>query len=294
MKRIYILGSINYDMVVCTDRMPQCGETTNGRDFLGNSGGKGANQAVAVSKFGGDARLIGCVGNDAFGEICLASLEKYDVDVSCVWREQCNTGAALIILHNGDNRIILDHGANHRLNSDDVCSILKQNLREGDIFITQMEVPAPCVEAALKTAKQCGALTVFNPAPAVGVTAEMLQNSDVVIPNEQEAQSITGICIEDQSSLAQAERWFKQRGAGNVVVTLGSKGCYFEGKIFPADKVEVVDTTAAGDTFVGALAVMLSQGKTIKDSLEFCQRASMVTIQRKGAQVAIPYLEEVK
>lgn len=294
MKEIFVLGSINYDMVVCTDHFPVSGETTNGYGFLGNSGGKGANQAVAISKFGGNGHLIGRVGNDTFGEVCLSSLKNFGVDTAFVEKAQCNTGVAVIIIHNGDNRIILDHGANYCLQAEEVTDVLRKNLHEGDIFVTQMEVSANCVETALQTAKQLGAITLFNPAPACGVTDKMLANADIVLPNESEAESITGIAFENESSLHEMKKWFNDKGVKHVVITLGDKGCYFDGEILPVQKVNVVDTTAAGDTFVGALAVMLSQGKTIRESLDFCQRASAITIQRKGAQISIPYLEELK
>lgn len=293
MKDIYVLGSINYDMVVSTNRIPVSGETTNGTGFMGNGGGKGANQAVAVSKLGGRGHLIGCVGSDAFGEICLDTLKKYGADTTFVDKADCNTGVAVIIIHDGDNRIILDHGANYALDADKVEAILGENLKEGDVFVTQMEVSAECVERSLRQAKSCGALTVFNPAPACGVTSEMLSYTDIVIPNESEAESITGIRYSDIGSLNDIRAWFNARGVRHVIVTLGDKGCYFDGEIIATKKVRAVDTTAAGDTFVGALAVMLSQGKAIEESIDFCQRASAVTIMRKGAQVSIPYLEEL-
>lgn len=294
MKDIFVLGSINYDMVVFTNRIPVSGETTNGYGFMGNSGGKGANQAVAISKLGGKGHLIGNVGNDIFGEVCLTSLKQFGVDTTYVGKAQCNTGVAVVIIQNGDNRIILDHGANYSLQTDEVSSVLRNNLRKGDIFVTQMEISADCVELGLSVAKECGALTILNPAPACGITDKMLANTDIVIPNEREAECISGVRFDGKQSLDKMKKWFNNKGVKHVIVTLGNKGCYFDGNIFPVTNVNVADTTAAGDTFVGALAVMLSQGKTIEDSLDFCQRASAITIQRKGAQVSIPYLEELK
>lgn len=294
MKNIFVLGSINYDMSIHVDVMPVKGETCNGHDFLSNSGGKGANQAVAISKLGGKCYLIGNVGNDVIGKECLNALHQYKVDTTYVGEVQCNTGVAVITINNGDNNIILDHGANYTVTSENVKEILRNNLHEGDIFVSQMEVTHKCVEESLRCAKKLGALTVFNPAPAEGITDAMLESTDIIIPNETEAEAITGIKCEEANGLEKMQAWFNAKGVAHVIITLGERGCFVDGKVYGANKVIPVDTTAAGDTFVGALTVMLAQGKTIEESIPFCQSASALTIQRKGAQSSIPFLSELK
>ena len=295
MSKVHILGSINFDLVIHADCMPSQGETVSGHGFLSNSGGKGANQATAVAKLGGDARLIGAIGKDFFGEQSLNLLKEVGVDCLGVEQVDVNTGTAVIFISNGDNRIIIDHGANFAIEPNRVKQILKQNVQQGDVFVTQMEVPVDCIEQSLQLAKQQGAITVLNPAPAKDVTDTMLKYCDVVIPNESEAELICGLPAEGLENLKAIERYFQSKGVKNVIVTLGAKGCYFNGAIYPIPrKVDVVDTTAAGDTFVGALCTRLAQGKTIEESLTFCQTASAITITRNGAQIDIPWLEEIE
>ena len=294
MKDIFVLGSANFALTAHTDRMPQKGETACGKDFITNSGGKGANQAVAAAKLGGNVKLIGAIGNDFLGKECLASLTKFGVDVTYVQHVGTNTGTATIIIENGDNSIIIDHGANFALDKDVVLRAIRDNVKSGDIFVTQLEIPTEIVEEGLSLAKQCGAITVLNPAPAVDVTDKMLANADYVIPNETEAQAICGLLPRDLQDLQKVDIMLHERGAKNVLVTLGSNGCYYNGKIYPvANKVVAVDTTAAGDTFVGALAVCLAEGKDVANSIDFCQMASSLTVTRYGAQISIPYLEEL-
>ncbi|MCM1289651.1 MAG: ribokinase [Corallococcus sp.] len=295
MKKIYVLGSVNFDLTIYTDRLPCVGETVSGYDFMSNSGGKGANQAVAVSKLGGDACLIASVGKDFFGQQCLEILKKFGVDLNFVQLSETNTGTAVVIIKDADNRIIIDHGANFALQPHYVEKVIRENVREGDVFVTQMEMLCDCVEAGLKAAKEMGAITVLNPAPAQGVTDAMLQYSDYVIPNESEAKDICGIKPENLRDLCKIDETLRAKGVKKVIVTLGDKGCYYDGKIYPVViPVEAVDTTAAGDTFVGALCVRLAEGAAVEDSLAFCQTASGITVTRRGAQVAIPYLEELK
>lgn len=295
MKNIFVLGSINFDLTVRTERIPQKGETTCGHGFIANSGGKGANQAVAVSKLGGKVKLIGAVGNDFFGNECINSLKKYNVDTSFVSVADCSTGTAVIVVENGDNRIIIDHGANYCIDKDKTLQIIRDNVKNGDVFVTQLEVDATLVEDALAVAKQCGAITVLNPAPALNVSDKMLANADYVIPNETEAQIICGILPQNLQDLQKVDKLLQSRGAKNVIVTLGGVGCYACGQIFPIpNKVVAVDTTAAGDTFVGALCTKLADGVSVQNAIDFCQKASALTVTRYGAQVAIPYLEEIK
>lgn len=295
MKKIYVLGSVNFDLTINTDKLPEKGETVCGYDFMSNSGGKGANQAVAVSKLGGDAYLIGSVGKDFFGRQCLDILKKFGVDLRFVTLSDESTGTAVVIIKGGDNRILIDHGANFALQPQYVEQIIRENVRQGDVFVTQMEMMSDCVEAGLKTAKEMGAITVLNPAPSQGVTDNMLRYSDYVIPNESEAKDICGVEPCSLQDLCKIDEALRAKGVKKVIVTLGDKGCYYDGKIYPViSQVNAIDTTAAGDTFVGALCVKLAEGVAVENSLEFCQMASGITVTRRGAQVAIPFLEELK
>ena len=282
-------------MTMYTDKLPDTGETVSGYDFISNSGGKGANQAVAVSKLGGDAYLIGSVGNDFFGQQCLDILKKFGVDLQFVQLSEQSTGTAVVVIKDADNRIIVNHGANFALSPQYVEKVIRENVRAGDVFVTQMEMLASCVEIGLKTAKEMGAITVLNPAPSQGVTDTMLMYSDYVIPNESEAKDLCGIEPKNLKDLIKIDEILRQKGVKKVIVTLGDKGCYYDGKIYPVlSRVDAIDTTAAGDTFVGALCVKLSQGSDVTESIAFCQTASGITVTRRGAQVAIPYLEELK
>lgn len=295
MKKIYVLGSVNFDMTMYTDKIPDTGETVSGYDFISNSGGKGANQAVAVSKLGGDAYLIGSVGKDFFGRQCLDILKKFGVNLKFVQQSDTATGTAVVIIKDADNRILVNHGANFAMQPQYVEKVVRQNVRPGDVFVTQMEVLSTCVEVGLRTAKEMGAITVLNPAPSQGVTDEMLRYADYVIPNESEAKDICGVEPNDLKDLLKIDEILRSKGVKNVIVTLGDKGCYYDGKIYPVMRnVDAIDTTAAGDTFVGALCVKLSQGAGVAESLAFCQTASGITVTRRGAQVAIPFLEELK
>ena len=269
------------------------GETLTADKYYVNPGGKGANQAVAIAKLGGKVAMIGKVGSDETGDALKNNLKAMGVDESMVTRADVPSGIAMIIVEGGENRIILYKGANHSVTKADVDEGLK-NAKPGDALVMQLEIPLETVTYAAAVAKQKGMLVLLNPAPAVDVTDKMLANADYVIPNETEAQAICGLLPCDLQDLQKVDIMLHERGANNVLVTLGSNGCYYNGKIYPvANKVVAVDTTAAGDTFVGALAVCLAEGKDVANSIDFCQMASSLTVTRYGAQISIPYLEEL-
>jgi ribokinase len=295
MGKIYVFGSINYDLVITSPRMPKEGETLTGSGFFTNSGGKGANQAVACAKLGGGAVMLGAVGDDGFGEECKRTLSGFGVDTVFVQRvENCNTGVAVIVIVGGDNRIILESGANARFDKQAMYDLIRRNVKCSDILLCQLEVPLECVGEAFKIAKENGALTVLNPAPARKLSAEILRHTDIIIPNESETELLTGIATDTAEGIRRAHDALKDFGVKEVLITLGSKGCYYGGRVYPAEKVEnVVDTTAAGDTFIGALAAQISAGKSIEDSIDLCQKACALKITRKGAQIGIPTLAEV-
>lgn len=294
---IYVLGSINADFVANVKRMPKAGETMASESFFINQGGKGANQAVAIAKLGENVKFIGKVGSDANGEMLKNSIRSFGVDVSNLSVADCASGIALIIVENGENRIILDRGANFKITDADVDAALK-NAKSGDIFVTQLEIPLKTVEYALCKAKEKGMITILNPAPAVKLSSEILSYVDVITPNETETEILTGINPVDEVHITLAVKHFYGRGIKNVIITLGSRGSAVsfgnEITLVDAKKVKVVDTTGAGDTFIGAVAAQLNRGADIVTACRFATCASAITVSRAGASVSIPTVEEVK
>lgn len=294
---IFVLGSINMDIVARVPYIPKQGETMNADKFYVNQGGKGANQAVAIAKMGGQVKMIGKVGSDAFGVELKQTLLSYGVDITNVGDSKVNSGLAMIIVYENDNRIILDAGANYDVTEKDVDDGLK-DAKEGDILIMQLEVPLNIVEYASVKAKEKGMITILNPAPAKELSDLTLANTDILAPNESETEILSGVCPNGDVELALAAKALYRKGVKKLLVTLGSRGsAVIEGQnitYVPAKKVNAVDTTSAGDTFVGATALMLSTGKTLLESAQFATYASAITVQREGAAQSIPTLEEVQ
>lgn len=272
------------DLCIESPYMPKAGETITGGNFMTNGGGKGANQAVAAGKLGGKVAMCGVVGNDGFGETLLNNLKAAGVDTSRVRRCECSTGIAVIILAEGDNRIILDKGANARLNKEDIDEFLK-NAGKGDIYLTQLENPIEVIGYGLKKAKEKGMTTILNPAPANKDITPYLSFVDIITPNESETELFGG------------REELSESGIEKIVITLGGKGYEIYGrdggKTYPCIKVKAVDTTAAGDTFCGGLAVGLSEGKTLEEACEFGSKAASIACTKKGAQQSVPTKEEV-
>ncbi|MBO5286347.1 MAG: ribokinase [Clostridia bacterium] len=289
MKNIFILGSINTDLVINAPYMPVSGETLTGGAFNIAFGGKGANQAVAAAKLGGKVFMAGAVGDDDFGVQMLNNLKNVGVNVDAVRViNGVNSGVAVITVIDGDNRIILSRGANGLVSNDDADNLLK-NAKAGDIFVTQLEIPIPVVGYALKKAKSIGMLTVLNPAPAQKEVAPYISDAMIITPNESELAILTGEedIVKGASKLP----------CDKVIVTLGGKGYYYKddkqdffGK---AIKIKPVDTTAAGDTFLGALCYKISLGKAPSDALKFASKCASIACLKQGAQPSIPTLEEV-
>ena len=284
MKNIFITGSINTDLVITTPYIPKKGETLTGSNFFSAHGGKGANQAVACSKLGGKVFMCGCVGNDTFGQNAIKSLKNAGVDITNVKivKEQ-PTGTAIIIVENGDNRIILDKGANNCLSKTDIDNFLS-NAKSGDYYLTQLENPIDIIGYGIKKAKEKGLIVVLNPAPANADILPYLQYCDYVIPNETETEILGG-----KENL---KKYIK-----NIIITLGSKGYEITNenidKIYPCIKVKAVDTTSAGDTFCGGLLASLSQNISLEESAIFASKAASIACTKKGAQPSIPTKEEV-
>lgn len=292
MSKVYVFGSLNMDLVITSPREVAAGETIHGSGFMTNPGGKGANQAVACGKLGADTVMGGCVGDDAFGRELLASLEKCGVDTARIEAlPGISTGVAVILIVDHDNRIVLDAGANGKTTETHVDKLLA-DAQADDILLVQLENPIEVVGYALKTAKAKGMRTILNPAPIDRAIIPYLPYVDIVTPNEGEFYELTGTNI-----VADGARALIGQGLSYVVVTMGSHGycCYGPSSVVCEDciKREVVDTTAAGDTFCGALATELAAGRTMEEALHFANRAASLTVTRKGAQQAIPWREEV-
>jgi ribokinase len=297
--KITVIGSSNTDMVVMTSHFPAPGETILGGEFLMNAGGKGANQAVAAARLGGDVTFIGKVGADIFGIEAVNNIQKEGIDVSAVTRDdKTPSGVAQIIVdEKGENCIVVAPGANMNLNRADIDNSLEQILN-ADILLMQLEVPIDTVVYAAKKAHQAGVKVILNPAPAAKLPDELYEYLYMITPNESETELLTGIKVTDEASALEAAAIFKERGIEITIITMGSKGAYvfsdeWKGTV-PAFYVKPVDTTAAGDCFNGALAVALGSGIALKKAVTFANRASSIAVTRAGAQASLPFIEEVK
>ena len=293
MKKVFVLGSINVDYVMAAPRMPQEGETMHGDGFFINGGGKGANQAVAAARYGAPTYMIACVGSDAFGAKMIEDLRGYGVDprfIRTVADEV--TGAAQITVIGGNNRILLYSGANYRLEKEDVDRALA-TAEAGDVLIAQNEIRREMTEYGLRAAYERGLVTVFNPAPARDLPASLLRYVRVLVLNEIEAAQAAGT-----DDVAAAMNELRGRGAGSVVVTLGKSGSRAadggEVRVFSAIRVQAVDTTAAGDTFIGVLGGGLAEGQALFGCIPAATVASGLAVTRKGAQCSVPARAETE
>lgn len=301
MARVIIFGSMNMDLSIECDRMPQGGETITGHDFITNPGGKGANQAVAASRLGASVRMIAAVGADGFGNELVATLEAAGVDCAQITHSpKTSTGVAIIVRSEGDNRIVLSAGANHLLDAEDVAQALRAAAEPGDVFLAQGECDARATLAALHEARELGLYTILNPAPARPMPDAAWSDVDLVCLNETECELMCGICPTDEAGCAKAAQRLQELGVGSVVITLGSEGSIgFEAagekpvKV-AANKADVVDTTAAGDTYIGALATGHAVGMSLAESMVWGSAASALTVGKLGAQQAIPTAAEVE
>lgn len=297
MKNILVIGSANIDLTIHTDRMPKLGETVTGHEFSMNSGGKGANQAVAAAKLGGDVKFLGVIGNDTYGEKLLADLRKSGAVFEGITADGVPTGTACITVVNGDNFIVLNPGANDLL-TPEIIEEKAELIRKSDYVIMQLEIPVDSVLRAALIAKNAGTAVVLNPAPVKDLPDEIYRFTDIMIPNEYEAMLLTGISTDNEQGCRDAVEDLRKKGVKTVIITLGDRGCvYNDGDriIFhPAGKADVVDTTSAGDSFIGALCCKLASGNSLPESVDYATKVAAVTVSRRGASESIPYAHEIK
>ena len=293
MPKLIVIGSSNTDMVVKTNRFPQPGETIVGGEFFLFPGGKGANQAVAAARLGGEVSFVARVGDDLFGQQARDGFIKEGIDVTHVTTdEDAASGTALITINSeGENSIVVAPGANATLLPNHLDRV---DFTSADIVLAQLETPLETILAAARHAK---GRFILNPAPATTLPAEVYNGLYAITPNETETKLLTGILPTDLSTCDLAAKTFRERGVQHVVITLGAKGCYYSGPEgthqIAAGKVQPSDTTAAGDVFNGALAVALAESQPWYDALEFAVRAATISVTRMGAQPSAPFRKEL-
>ena len=299
MKKIFVLGSTNTDMVIAHRKLPAPGETISGGRFMMNPGGKGANQAVAVARLAanrGACVFVAKVGDDLFGRDAAARFRAEGIDARLVVDRRNPSGTALILVDaKGQNVISVALGANGTMSPADVKPRLK-DLKGAAALLMQLETPIPTVLAAAKAAKAAGVRVVLNPAPAAKLPKELYPLLDWITPNETEAEILTGVKVKDAKSAQLAVDALKRKGVKNVAITMGAKGVYCGNcrRLYPAKKVKAVDCVAAGDTFNGAFVVALAEGKSCRDAIAFAQKASAISVTRPGAQSSVPRRREVR
>ena len=303
MNKVCVLGSMNMDLVVKVNDIPRVGETILSKSFEKIAGGKGANQAVAAKRCGAEVAMIAKIGKDENGEILKDKLKEDNIDVKYVFEDKNeSTGMAFIMVNeNGNNSIIVVAGSNMTINKEEI-EVSLEKIKESDILIAQFETSEEITLEAFKKAKEFGKVTILNPAPAKKINEELLRVTDIIVPNETEVEVLTGITIEILEDANKAGQVFLEKGVKFVVITLGDKGAVIIGKDFcelvPAYKVNAIDTTAAGDSFIGGLSSKLDykniNRQTLMEAVNFGNKVSSISIQRKGAQPSIPYLKEIE
>jgi ribokinase len=297
-KKIVVIGSCNTDMVIKSDRLPIPGETVIGGTFLMNAGGKGANQAVTAARQGGNVVFISKTGNDVFGKQSIELYKSEGIITDYIFSDpKLPSGVALIMVDgHGENCIAVASGANGSLQAADIEKA-KSEIESADYVLMQLEIPIETVEYAAAMASTKGIPVILNPAPARTLSDTLLKSLFLATPNETEAEILSGIKVFDWDSARQAANVISAKGVDNVVITMGSMGAFVkEGDqyhIVEAIKVVAVDTTAAGDSFSGALVVGLSEGKTILESVKSAAKVAALTVTRMGAQSSIPYRNEI-
>lgn len=306
MNSICVLGSINMDIVLKVNRMAKVGETIFATGLNNIPGGKGANQAVACSRLGGNVYMISKVGADGNGEVLVKELVKDNINIDFVFKdEKYPTGTAIITVDDeANNSIIVASGANMCIDKSEIIKVAEV-IKESDIIISQFETPIEATIEAFKMAKESEKITILNPSPAKDIDEELLKYTDIIVPNETEAYELTKIEVKGLEDAKKAAEKLIEKGVKCTIITLGAKGAAIVTKenaeVIPAYKVKAVDTTAAGDSFIGGFASRLDildikevNFENIRNAVRFGNKVSSIAVQREGAQPSIPYLKEVK
>ena len=297
--KVVVIGSLNMDLVTRAPRLPRGGETLIGQSFSTVSGGKGANQAVAAARLGAEVSMVGCIGSDAYGQQLRNALLAEQIDCDAISIVDGASGVALIVVDdNSQNAIVIVAGANGAL-TPGVIDRFDSVLQAADVIICQLEVPDATVGHALKRGRELGKTVILNPAPASRpLPADWYAAIDYLIPNESEAAALSGLPVDSLETAETAATRLIGMGAGKVIITLGAQGSLFadgQGFLhFPAPQVHAVDTTAAGDTFVGGFAAALASGQSEAEAIRFGQVAAALSVTRAGAQPSIPTLSDVQ
>ncbi|HEY9167456.1 MAG TPA: ribokinase [Candidatus Kryptonia bacterium] len=297
-RSIVVVGSTNTDMVIKVRNLPAPGQTVLGGEFFMNPGGKGANQAVAAARLGGNVTFVCKTGNDVFGNKSAQLFRDEGINTSNVLSDADNpSGVALILIdENGQNCIAVAPGANGAMTTGDLGDAVDA-IKAAAIVLLQLEIPINVVEHVIRVASSSRVMTVLNPAPAHPLTDELLRATSILTPNETEAETLTGVRVADIQSAEKAARVLHDRGVKIVIITLGAQGAlvldHDKVDLIPAPKVTAVDTTAAGDIFNGALVTALAEGSPLRDAVAFACRASAISVTRLGAQSSAPYRREL-
>lgn len=299
MSKIVVIGSSNADLVINTKKAPEGGETVMGESFAMNYGGKGANQAVAVQRIGGEVILVAKVGDDQFGHQMRNHFAEEKMDLTYLYTDaETSSGVALIIVDGrAENRIVVAAGANGKLTEKDIETALPV-IEKSEIVLMQLETPMATVEYVCKKAAALNKKMILNPAPACQLSDDLLDGLFLITPNETEASILTGVSVENEASAQKAADILLGKGVQNVAITLGAKGVWVQNVycslLVKSYNVNAVDTVAAGDVFNGAMAVALSEGKNLIEAANFACAASAISVTRIGAQSSVPYREEVE
>lgn len=298
--KIIVVGSTNIDMVVKSSHIPSPGETVLGGAFLMTPGGKGANQAVAIARLGGKVSFISKVGNDIFGKQSIQLFDEEGIDISNLLSDNKNpSGVALITVDKlGENSIVVASGANAYLTPENVKSAFDSGcIEEAKIILMQLEIPIDTVKFTVTAARQKSVFVIINPAPYNPAVEGVFENIDIITPNITEAEQLSGIKIKDIETAKKAAMVIHKKGVKHVIITLGKLGALLleEGKpqLIEAPVVEVIDTTAAGDVFNGALAVAIAEDKSLTEAVKFACKAATLSVMKMGAQSSIPYRNEM-
>lgn len=298
MKKILVVGSLNMDLVTRVKATPQVGETVLGNGFDQIPGGKGANQAVAMGKLGGQVAMLGCVGDDEFGVALKSNLKACHVEDERVKViKDSPTGLAMIMVNeSGDNSIVVVPGANYELRPTDLS---KSDFVRFEYCVAQLETPVETIERAFVLAKEAGVKTVLNPAPAQDLREKLIAHTDILIPNETEFFALTGYDTQCRDSLLKGAEVLYEKGVQALLITLGAQGAIYldkEGTEIKkaGHKVDAVDTTAAGDSFIGGFVTALAEGSDVASAMEFAMKVAALTVTRHGAQRSLPNRQEVE